>query len=157
MVDDRTDDNDDVVVWRPIQYAMASHRRVLVVDDYREAADALQMLLTADGFECRALDDPLAVCDMAREWQPFAVVLDIKMPVLDGLELARRLRSHPSTSHMLLIACTAFASRDDRARARAVGFDAHCAKPLTPEGLLRVLEAAAALPVAGPPERLHET
>jgi CheY-like chemotaxis protein len=149
--DDRMDDNEDVVVWRPIQYAMASHRRVLVVDDYREAAEALQMLLTADGFECRALEDPFAVCAMAHEWQPFAVVLDIKMPGLDGLELARRLRAHPSTSHMLLVACTAFASRDDRARAKAAGFDAHCAKPLTPERLLRVLESAAALHAAGPP------
>lgn len=148
---DRTDENDDVVVWRPIQYAMASHRRVLVVDDYREAAEALQMLLIADGFECRALDDPLAVCEMACEWQPFAVVLDIKMPVLDGFELARRLRADPSTAHMLLVACTAFASSDDRARAKAAGFDAHCAKPLTPERLLRVLESAAALHVAGAP------
>ena len=115
------DENDDVVVWRPIQYAMATHRRVLVVDDYREAAEALQMLLSADGFECRALDDPFAVCDMACDWQPFAVVLDIKMPGLDGLELARRLRAHPLTTHMLLVACTAFASRDDRARAQGGG------------------------------------
>jgi len=145
------DDSEDVVVWRPIQYAMASHRRVLVVDDYREAADALQMLLNADGFECRALENPHEVCDMACAWQPFAVVLDIKMPGLDGFELARRLRAHPATAHMLLVACTAFASRDDRARARAVGFDAHCAKPLTPERLLRVLESAAALHAAGPP------
>ncbi|MGF6572715.1 two-component system OmpR family response regulator [Paraburkholderia sp. GAS333] len=148
---DSNDANDDVVVWRPIKYAMVSHRRVLVVDDYREAAEALQMLLTADGFECRALEDPLAVCALACEWQPFAVVLDIKMPGLDGLELARRLRAHPATSHMLLVACTAFASRDDRARAKAAGFDAHCAKPLTPERLLRVLESAAAVSVAGPP------
>jgi two-component system OmpR family response regulator len=148
---DGMDENDDVVVWRPIRYAMASHRRVLVVDDYREAAEALQMLLNADGFECRALDDPLAVCEMACEWQPFAVVLDIKMPGLDGFELARRLRANPLTAHMLLVACTAFASREDRARAKAVGFDAHCAKPLTPERLLRVLESAAALRVAGPP------
>jgi two-component system OmpR family response regulator len=92
------DDNDDVVVWRPIARAMASHRRVLVVDDYREAADALQLLLNADGFECRALEDPLAVCELAVEWQPFAVVLDIKMPGLDGFELARRLRADPTTA-----------------------------------------------------------
>lgn len=148
--DDRMDDSDDVVVWRAIRYAMASHRRVLVVDDYREAAEALQMLLSADGFECRALDDPFAACEMAREWQPFAVVLDIKMPGLDGLELARRLRADRSTAHMLLVACTAFASRHDRAHAKAAGFDAHCAKPLTPERLLRVLESAAALHVDGP-------
>jgi CheY-like chemotaxis protein len=145
------EENEDVVVWRPISHAMTSHRRVLVVDDYREAAEALQMLLNADGFECRALEDPLAACEIACEWQPFAVVLDIKMPGLDGLELARRLRAHPATSHMLLVACTAFASRADRARARAVGFDAHCAKPLTPERLLRVLETAAAVNVGAPP------
>jgi CheY-like chemotaxis protein len=149
--DDRMDENDDVVVWRTIQYAMASNRRVLVVDDYREAADALQMLLNADGFECRALEDPLAVCEMACEWQPFAIVLDIKMPGLDGLELARRLRADPLTSDLLLVACTAFASREDRVRAKAAGFDAHCAKPLTPERLLRVLESAAALHAMGPP------
>lgn len=144
MRPDNPMDNDDVVVWRPIRHAMASHRRVLVVDDYHEAADALQMLLDADGFECRALEDPLAVCEMANRWQPFAVVLDIKMPGLDGFELARRLRADPSTAHMLLVACTAFASTDDKARARAVGFDAHCAKPLTPQRLLSVLELAAA-------------
>ncbi|NPT42553.1 response regulator [Paraburkholderia sp. 1N] len=149
--DDRMDENDDVVVWRPIQYAMASNRRVLVVDDYLEAAEALQMLLNADGFECRALEDPFAVCGMACEWQPFAIVLDIKMPGLDGLELARRLRANASTSDMLLVACTAFASREDRARARAAGFDAHCAKPLTPERLLRLLESAAAMHAVGPP------
>ncbi len=150
MFNDNVDSNDDVLVWRPIRYAMAAHRRVLVVDDYHEAAEALQMLLIADGFDCRALDDPFAVCDMAREWQPFAVVLDIKMPGLDGLELARRLRAHPLTSHMLLVACTAFASSEDRALARDAGFDAHCAKPLTPERLLRVLESAAALHAVGP-------
>ncbi|MDE1181707.1 response regulator [Paraburkholderia sp.] len=139
---DTFDDNEDVVVWRPIPHALALHRRVLVVDDYEEAAEALQLLLHADGFDCKALNDPLSVCEIARQWQPFAVVLDIAMPGLDGLELARRLRANPSTAHMLLVACTAFASRDDKERARAVGFDAHCAKPLTPELLLRVLERA---------------
>lgn len=149
--DNRMDENDDVVVWRPIPYAMASNRRVLVVDDYREAAEALQMLLAADGFECRALEDPFAVCEAACEWRPFAVLLDIKMPGLDGFELARRLRADPLTSDMLLVACTAFSSRADRARAKVAGFDAHCAKPLTPERLLRVLESAAAMPALGPP------
>lgn len=139
---DGMDDNEDVVIWRSMANANVTHRRVLVVDDYREAADALQLLLSVDGFECRALDDPLVVCELAHEWQPFAVVLDIKMPGLDGLELARRLRANPSTGHMLLVACTAFSSTHDLARAKAVGFDAHCAKPLTPQRLLRLLEAA---------------
>lgn len=143
MISPGDSDGDDVVLWRSFTRAMADHRRVLVVDDYRDAADALQMLLDADGFECRAVHDPLDVCTIAGEWQPFAVVLDIAMPGLDGLELARRLRGNPQTAHMLLIACTAFASTEDKARARAAGFDAHCAKPLTPERIIRVLETAA--------------
>lgn len=141
--------NDDVVLWRPIARAMTDHRRVLVVDDYCEAADALQLLLDADGFECRTLNDPREACALAGAWQPFAVVLDIAMPGLDGLQLARRLRADPATGHMLLIACTAFASNGDRERAKEAGFDAHCAKPLTPQRLLRVLEAATARPVGG--------
>jgi CheY-like chemotaxis protein len=139
----KSGEGDDVVLWRSFTRAMADHRRVLVVDDYHDAADALQLLLDADGFECRAVHDPLSVCALADEWQPFAVVLDIAMPGLDGLELARRLRANPRTRHMLLIACTAFASTEDKARAREAGFDAHCAKPLTPQRIIGVLEAAA--------------
>lgn len=147
---EKMNDSEDVVVWRSMVNANVKHRRVLVVDDYREAAEALQMLLNVDGFECHALEDPLEVCDFAHAWQPFAVVLDIKMPGLDGFELAQRLRANPSTGHMLLVACTAFSSTQDLARARAVGFDAHCAKPLTPQRLLRLLEAATTEGTDGP-------
>lgn len=140
---------DDVLLWRSPDSVPPRPRRVLVVDDYRDAADALQLLLEARGFECRVADDPFAVCALARDWQPFAIVLDIAMPGLDGLELARRLRAHPETGHMLLIAFSAFASSEDRFRARAAGFDAHCAKPLTPGLLLRVLECATAPPADG--------
>ncbi|SIT37946.1 Response regulator receiver protein [Paraburkholderia piptadeniae] len=135
-------DNEDVLQWRPIPTHISDHRRVLVVDDYADAADALQLLLNANGFECRAMHGAGHVCEFAAEWQPFAVVLDIAMPGVDGLELARSLRASPSTSHMLLIACTGYASQFDRERAREAGFDAHCAKPLTPQRLLALLKRA---------------
>ena len=134
--------SEDVVLWRKFWPAMADHRRVLVVDDYRDAAEALQLLLDADGFECRATSDPLEACPIARDWQPFAAMLDIAMPGLDGLQLARRMRADPATAHILLIACSGYASSHDRLRAREAGFDAHCAKPLTPQLILRVLELA---------------
>jgi two-component system OmpR family response regulator len=140
----KADSSEDVVLWRTFRPVMAHHRRVLVVDDYRDAAEALQLLLDADGFECRATSDPLEACAIAREWQPFAALLDIAMPGLDGLELARRLRADPSTADMLLIACSGYASSQDRERAREAGFDAHCAKPLTPQLILRVLEFTSA-------------
>jgi two-component system, OmpR family, response regulator len=135
-------DSEDELEWRPIGTRMTDNRRVLVVDDYADAADALQLLLFANGFECRAMHGAEDVCELASEWQPFAVVLDIAMPGVDGLELARRLRASESTSHMLLIACTGYASQRDRERARAAGFDAHCAKPLTPQRLLELLKRA---------------
>ncbi|GLU33778.1 response regulator [Trinickia caryophylli] len=148
MTDTRQPDpNDDVVLWRTFRPAMAGHRRVLVVDDYRDAAEALQLLLDADGFECRATSDPLEACAIARDWQPFAVLLDIVMPGIDGLELARQLRADAETAHMLLIACSGYASSYDREKAREAGFDAHCAKPLTPQLILRVLEFASAGPI----------
>lgn len=136
------DASEDVVLWRTFRPAMADHRRVLVVDDYHDAAEALQLLLDADGFECRATSDSLEACAIAREWQPFAAMLDIAMPGIDGLELARRLRADPATAHIVLIACSGYASSYDRQRARQAGFDAHCAKPLTPQLILRVLEFA---------------
>jgi two-component system OmpR family response regulator len=134
--------SDDELQWRPIDQGLANHRRVLVVDDYADAADALQLLLCANDFECRALHDANHVCEVAADWQPFAVVLDIEMPGIDGLELARRLRATAATSQMLLIACTGHATTIDRARAREAGFDAHCAKPLTPQRLLTLLKRA---------------
>ncbi len=104
MTYERTESGEDVVLWRSLDGERAGHRRVLVVDDYRDAAEALRVLLDARGFECRVVDDPFEVCDTARDWQPFAVVLDIAMPGLDGLEIARRLRRERATAHMLLVA-----------------------------------------------------
>lgn len=89
---------DDVLLWRTPDSVPRRPCRVLVVDDYRDAADALRLLLRARGFECRVADDPFAVCDLARDWQPFAIVLDIAMPGLDGLQLATRLRGDPRTA-----------------------------------------------------------
>jgi CheY-like chemotaxis protein len=142
------EESEDELQWRPVRRSFADHRRVLVVDDYADAADALQLLLDANGFECRAMHDARDVCTIAAAWQPFAVVLDIAMPGVDGLELARRLRAAPDTAHMLLVACTGYASQLDRERARAAGFDAHCAKPLTPERLLALLKKVVAAPDA---------
>ena len=135
-------DSDDELQWRAIGAHMTDNRRVLVVDDYADAVDALQLLLFANGFECRAMHRAEDVCELASQWQPFAVVLDIAMPGVDGLELARRLRAAETTSHRLLIACTGYASQLDRERAREAGFDAHCAKPLTPQRLLELLKRA---------------
>ena len=136
------DSTDDFVMWRAIDaIGPVSTPRILVVDDYPVGADALQLLLEQNGFEARTVNDASLACAVAEEWLPFAVVVDIVMPGVTGLELARRLRASALTRDMLLVAFTARTSNDDRTRALEAGFDVHCAKPLTPNRLLTVLES----------------
>jgi CheY-like chemotaxis protein len=136
------DSTDDFIMWRAIDaIGLVSTPRILVVDDYPVGADALQLLLEQNGFEARTVNDASLACAVAEEWLPFAVVADIVMPGVTGLELARRLRASVLTRDMLLVAFTARTSQDDRTRALEAGFDVHCAKPLTPNRLLTVLES----------------
>ena len=136
------DSTDDFVMWRAVDAIGAiANPRVLVVDDYPAGADALQLLLEQNGFEARTVTDASLACAVAEEWLPFAVVVDIVMPGVTGLELARRLRASALTRDMLLVAFTARTSKDDRTRALEAGFDVYCAKPLTPNLLLTVLES----------------
>jgi CheY-like chemotaxis protein len=136
------DSTDDFVMWRAVDAIGAiANPRVLVVDDYPAGADALKLLLEQNGFDARTVNDASLACAVAEEWLPFAVVVDVVMPGVTGLELARRLRAGVLTRDMLLVAFTARASQNDRARAREAGFDVHCAKPLTPCRLLTVLES----------------
>jgi two-component system OmpR family response regulator len=116
-----------------------AHKRVLVVDDYPAGADALKLLLEQDGFEVRSACDACAACSIAQKWLPFAVIVDIAMPGISGLELARQLRAAALTRHMLLIAFTARGSSEDITQACEAGFDVHWLKPLTPVRLLAVL------------------
>jgi CheY-like chemotaxis protein len=136
------DSTDDFIMWRAIDaIGPVSTPRVLVVDDYPVGADALRLLLEQNGFEARTVNDANLACAVAEEWLPFAIVVDVVMPGMTGLELARRLRSSALTRDMLLVAFTARTSQDDRTRALEAGFDVHCAKPLTPNRLLTVLES----------------
>ncbi|RDK01473.1 response regulator [Paraburkholderia lacunae] len=136
------DSTDDFVMWHAVDaLGPIAHPRVLVVDDYPACADALQLLLEQDGFEVRSIGDACAACAVAEQWRPFAVVVDISMPGMTGLDLARQLRVGALTRDMLLVALTARASPEDIARAFKAGFDGHCAKPLTPVQLLTVLRS----------------
>jgi CheY-like chemotaxis protein len=116
-------------------------RRILVVDDNEDAAKLLAEVLLAHGHQIRtALDGPSAL-RVADEFHPEVAVLDIGLPVMDGYELAERLRSTPTTAHTRLIAVTGYGQESDRARALGAGFDAHLAKPVAIETLVRLVDA----------------
>jgi DNA-binding response OmpR family regulator len=115
--------------------------RVLVVDDNRDSADALAMVLQLEGFEVTVGYSGEEALRLAQQVQPRAVILDIGMPDLSGYEVARRLRAQPWGRDAFLLAMTGWGQAEDKQRARDAGFDRHLTKPLDPGELQRQLVA----------------
>jgi CheY-like chemotaxis protein len=106
---------------------------VLVVDDNPDAAGLLADVLRAHGYVAAiALDGPGAL-HLAGSFRPEIALLDIGLPVMDGYELARRLREQ--IGPLRLIAVTGYGQSADRDRVQAAGFDAHMIKPVELDAL----------------------
>ncbi len=103
--------------------------RVLVVDDNVDAAQTLEMLLKSSRHEVRMAHDGPSTLDVASEFQPNVVVLDIGLPRMDGYEVARRMRQIPSYKDVVLVALTGYGQDSDRQTSRNAGFDHHMVKP----------------------------
>jgi CheY-like chemotaxis protein len=115
-------------------------KRILVVDDNEDAAEGLSRSLELRGYPTAvAFDGPRAL-ELAREFQPEVVLLDIGMPVMDGYELARRLRELPGLEEIPVIAVTGYGRESDHARSREAGFRAHLVKPVEFSKILHLLE-----------------
>jgi predicted ATPase/signal transduction histidine kinase/CheY-like chemotaxis protein len=110
-------------------------RRILIVDDNVDAADTLAMLLELDGHSVSTVYGAVVALEAAARLKPDLLFLDIGLPVIDGYEVARRLRAQPSTSALHMVAVTGYGQKEDRERAFASGFDDHLVKPVTPESL----------------------
>jgi two-component system CheB/CheR fusion protein len=117
-------------------------RRILVVDDNRDAARTLALLLKVKGYEsheCYSGEQALATAERLR---PQAILLDISMPGLDGYQTCQLLRQQPWGSQLLVIALSGYGSEEDQRRSLEAGFDMHLVKPVDLMGLLEVLEMA---------------
>jgi signal transduction histidine kinase/ActR/RegA family two-component response regulator len=112
-------------------------RRVLVVDDNVDSAETMAEILKLWGHEVQTAHDGVAALEAARAHRPDAVLLDVGLPVMDGYEIARRLRQEGLAT--LLVAVTGFGTAEDRRRAEEAGFDTHLTKPVSPDALRRVL------------------
>jgi len=113
--------------------------RILVVDDNADAAETLSMLLQLQGYEVRTASDAEGALSLAPAFAADIYILDIGLPAVDGYELARLLRSHPSVPSATYIALTGYGQEQDRARSQAAGFDLHLVKPVEPGALQQVL------------------
>ena len=115
-------------------------RRILVVDDFPESANALAKLLRSDGNDVQVAEDGFEALDAAARFRPHVVVLDIAMPKLNGYDAARIIREQPWGKDMVLIAMTGWGQQQDRRRAKENGFDAHLTKPVKYEAFLAALD-----------------
>ena len=118
-----------------------SGRLILVVDDNRDAAESLAMLLQMRGHEVHVAYDGLQAVETATAFQPDVVLLDIGLPKLNGYEVARRIRQARQEG-VILIALTGWGQDEDRRRSMEAGFDHHLTKPVELEALQKVLVTA---------------
>ncbi len=119
--------------------AAAATCRVLVVDDNRDAAQSMALVLTQIEHDTRvAFDGPsaLAVCEV---FQPHVAILDIGLPLMDGYELARQIRKKTWAAGTTLVAVTGYGQESDKLRAETAGFAHHLVKPVAPAVLLKLI------------------
>ena len=120
---------------------------MLIVDDNVDAAEMLAEWLVAVGHDAQVAGDGPTALEIAAEFKPDVVLLDIGLPVMDGYEVARRLRELPGCASTRLIALTGYGQESDHERSRRAGFEDHLVKPVDLDAITHA--------VSFPPERVR--
>ena len=128
---------------RPGDAERAQKLRILVVDDNKDAAESMAILLELWGHETLRAHDGAKALELGARYHADVIFLDIGLPGMDGYEVASRLREMPETAGAVLIAVTGYGQEEDRRRSRRAGFDRHLVKPVAPESLQRLLAECA--------------
>ena len=123
-------------------------RRILVADDNPDALASLAEVLKLQGHEVFSAANGTLALECAERHRPDVALLDIGMPLLDGYEVARRIRAQPWGAQVTLLALTGWGQEPDRRRSQSAGFDQHLVKPLD---LARLNELLGRLPLGAPP------
>jgi CheY-like chemotaxis protein len=115
--------------------------RVLIADDYPDAAESLAMLFAGSGHETRVAQDGEEALKLVEQWRPDVCVLDLDMPKVDGCETARRIREQQWDAHPLLIAFSGWTGAEHKHGALRAGFDHYVMKPVEPPKLMRIIRS----------------
>jgi PAS domain S-box-containing protein len=119
--------------------ALAKPKRVVVADDNADAVTTLAEMLRMQGHEVWVASDGVEAVEQATSHHPDAILLDLGMPRIDGLEAARRIRAMPGGDQPLIVALTGWGQRADRERTEAAGFDCHLVKPADPDEIVDLI------------------
>jgi CheY-like chemotaxis protein len=115
---------------------------VLIVEDHADTRELYAWVMREAGWQVETVNDGLEALIMAVTTEPDVVVMDVNLPLIDGIEATRRLKADPRTAHIPVVACTAFGEVRDAEMLRA-GFDQLVPKPCSPEELRDVVEKLA--------------
>jgi len=133
---------------RPLRIKRAARRQpakrkqthtILVVDDDQANLALAQALLEAEGFDVRVAADAMSTFEVLKTAEPALILMDIQLPGMDGWELTRRLKRNAATSHIPVIALTAYGRAGDEDRARASGFAQYVPKPISTRELPKIV------------------
>jgi CheY-like chemotaxis protein len=116
--------------------------RILIVDDNQDSSESLARLLQNMGHETRTAATGEKAIEIAREFRPAIALLDIGLPVMNGFELARRLRAEPEHKNLTIVAISGYGKDDDMNRARESGIDDYAVKPIALDRLNKILAQA---------------
>ena len=114
-------------------------RRILVVDDNRDSAMSLAILLKLTGHETHTASDGVEAVEAAATFKPDVILMDIGLPKLNGYEACRRIREQPWGKNMVVVALTGWGQEDDRQKSKEVGFNTHMVKPVELSALMILL------------------
>ncbi|HJX28828.1 MAG TPA: PAS domain S-box protein [Thermoanaerobaculia bacterium] len=117
-----------------------AERRILVVDDNQDSAASMEMMLQLMRNEVRIANNGSEAVDLAEQFRPHLILMDLGMPLLNGYEATRRIREQPWGRDIVIVALSGWGQEDDRARSRAAGCDGHLVKPLDLPELEKLLE-----------------
>lgn len=116
--------------------------RIVVVDDNEDSCEVLEMYLRGAGHEVTSASTAEAALDIFEATRPELAIIDISLPVMNGYELATRLRAKPESKDIVLVALTGYGRASDKSAAMDAGFDNHLVKPLRLEELNVILDRA---------------
>jgi CheY-like chemotaxis protein len=128
----------------PIAAPQLAEQRIVVADDNVDSAESLAALLTLSGHSVFVAHDGAAAVRLTRALRPTLVVLDLGMPIIDGYEAARQIRTDAGGADPVLVALSGFGQAGDRERSREAGFDLHLIKPVDPGEIESLLSQAIA-------------
>jgi PAS domain S-box-containing protein len=140
-------DGNDATSHAPPSSRISTQQRILVVDDNRDAAKTLAMLLKTSGNITLTAHDGVEAVALAESFEPDVILLDIGLPKMNGLDACRAIRQQQRDKKILMIALTGWGQEEDRRKSKEAGFDGHLVKPIDHGELVEILREKQMTPV----------